>query len=130
MAKLPSLTRKPDYTGSTGKAVPKENPVRSEAYRRLVAAFPCASCGLEGPSQAAHPNANKAKGMKADDRLCFALCADQPGRVGCHALFDRYELYATREQHVAQGERWGSWTRGTIIAAGQWPANLPRWEDS
>lgn len=61
---------------------------RSEAYRRYVAGFPCFSCGLEGFSQAAHPNFGKGLGMKTDDRLCFPLCSSRPSRMGCHAQHD------------------------------------------
>ena len=37
-------------------SVPKEEIVRSEPYRRLVAALPCAFCGILGYSQHAHEN--------------------------------------------------------------------------
>ena len=106
------------------------NPVRktvrveSEAYRRLVAALPCAHCGIQGYSQAAHPNTGKAKGAKADDRLCFPLCADRPGVVGCHFRFDQHQLFS-RPERAAIELKWASCTAAQIIAAGCWPANLP-----
>ena len=93
-------------------AITKAEPVRSESYRRLVAALPCASCGIEGISQHAHSNENKAKGRKACDLEAMPLCADQPGRVGCHSLFDAYKLLeGGREAHVEQGRAWAAQTR-------------------
>lgn len=80
--------------------IPKVAPVRSEPYRRLVAALPCIRCGIAGFSQAAHPNTGKGAGTKTDDRLCFPLCACRPGVRGCHSLFDQGGLY-TREQRRA-----------------------------
>ena len=44
--------------------------IRSEYYRRYVAALPCIHCGLEGYSQAAHANNSifgKGMGQKAHD---------------------------------------------------------------
>jgi hypothetical protein len=60
----------------------KECVVASEPYRRLVALFPCKICGIDGYSQAAHPNTDKGAGIKTDDRLCFPLCCDRPGVQG------------------------------------------------
>lgn len=113
------------YAGSTsGEAVAKEGAVECEAYRRLVAAYPCKACGIAGISQAAHPNTGKGGGIKTDDRLCFPLCCDQPGRRGCHPKFDQGALYdkATRR---ALEPVWGADTRRQIIADGAWPRHLP-----
>jgi hypothetical protein len=104
-------------------AFPKTVAARSEAYRRLVAAMPCRSCGIQGSSQAAHPNAGKAKGAKADDRAVFALCAARPGIKGCHQKFDQYELGGRHAQALME-QAWGADTRRQITAMGQWPANL------
>jgi hypothetical protein len=109
-------------------AFPKTVAARSEAYRRLVAAMPCRSCGIQGYSQAAHPNSGKAKGAKADDRLCFALCCDRPGTKGCHARFDQYELGGRHAQSLIE-KAWGADTRRQITAMGQWPANLEQYEN-
>jgi hypothetical protein len=96
-------------------AITKADPVRSESYRRLVAALPCASCGIEGISQHAHSNENKAKGRKACDLEAMPLCADSPGRVGCHSLFDRYELIpGGRDAHIEQGRVWIAQTRAKL----------------
>ncbi len=69
-------------------AFPKAAIVRSESYRRFVASFPCFACGIEGFSQAAHPNTGKGLGMKTTDLDCFPLCAPHFGLIGCHAMHD------------------------------------------
>lgn len=113
------------------EAIEKENPVRSEAYRRLVAAMPCANCRREKHSQHAHTNgANKGKSIKNDDRDAMPLCADDYGLPGCHSRFDRYALFANREEHRHMGEQWATETRAQIEASGQWPKNLPRWTNA
>lgn len=68
--------------------LPKECALRSEAYRRYCASFPCFACGIAGLSQAAHPNLGKGLALKTDDRLCFPLCCTTPLRVGCHEQHD------------------------------------------
>lgn len=76
-------------SGEEVRAVPKHERVIDEGYRRWVAMFPCLRCGLEGSSQAAHPNFGRGKGQKADDTDCFPLCADRPGVLGCHTKHDQ-----------------------------------------
>lgn len=107
--------------------VPKDEPVRHEGYRRLVAMFPCKNCGISGHSQAAHPNTGKGMGTKTDDRLCFPLCADRPGVQGCHPKFDQHALLP-KEVRQRLEVAWGADTRRQIEAKGLWPANLPRLE--
>lgn len=68
--------------------IPKEAPVRSESYRRFVAQQPCFGCGIEGFSQAAHPNQGKGMALKACDLKCFPLCAPHFGLIGCHQQHD------------------------------------------
>ena len=110
--------------------VKKENPLRSEAYRRAVASLPCIHCGIEGYSQHAHENAGKGKGMKADDRCAMPLCCTRPGIEGCHAAFDGYHLLpGGREAHHAQGRAWAKQTRNQVYESGQWPVNLPMWRE-
>ena len=102
--------------------VPKAAPVECEAYRRMVAARPCINCGLEKRSQAAHPNTGKAKGMKADDRLCFPLC--HVGGNSCHPRFDLYQLYGRLKQSELEPE-WTLQTQRGILSDGDWPLGLP-----
>ena len=107
--------------------VPKENPVRSEPYRRLVAAGACKACGILGFSQAAHVPPD-GRGIKQDDRQTFALCCTRPGEDGCHVRYDRWIMFP-RAEAVEQGLRWAQQTRQEIIAAGLWPPRLPMLEE-
>jgi hypothetical protein len=123
MAPLRALERVPNYGGCvSGVPVEKDNAVRSEAYRRLVAAGPCKHCGRVGRSQAAHPPP-EGKSLKHDDRLCFALCCDELMRRGCHPRFDLYELFP-HDVALRVAARWAFETRAEILAAGLWPAGL------
>ncbi len=91
--------------------------MRSKAYRRRVAELPCARCGLEGHSQAAHPNSlalGKGIGLKADDFQCVPLCADLPGVLGCHSAWDRH-MVAPKHERSGIWARWVSWTRAALL---------------
>ncbi len=109
-------------------AAPKVVPVESERYRRLVAMLPCKLCGIDGYSQAAHPNTGKGTGTKTDDRLCFPLCCDRPGVRGCHPQFDQHALLSKTTRRAVE-PAWGADTRRQITAMGLWPENLPVWEE-
>lgn len=118
----PSIPRelpKPLVRGVYGPAQltarPREpKPIRSEEYRRLVASLPCYVCGLQGSSQAAHPNSAKAKGAKLSDLDCFPLCCDRPGVKGHHSQFDQYELVPKGEAMRAFEECAKQWTQEKI----------------
>lgn len=116
-------TRRATYAANDAVApILKENIVRSEPYRRLVAALPCINCQIEDHSQAAHPPPT-GKGCKETDIDCFPLCAQRPNRPGCHWLFDNYKLIPAplmREQAV----KWAKQTRAAIRASGKWPKGL------
>lgn len=74
---------------------PKDGTFRSEKYRAAVAARPCAYCGTEGRSQAAHIGGvaqGKGGARKVSDARLLPLCADQMGAVGCHTKFDHHRL--------------------------------------
>ena len=107
-------------------AQPKTEAIRSEPYRRLVAAMPCKACGIQGYSQAAHLPPD-GKGVKQDDRLIFALCCDRPGKQGCHPKFDQYKLYP-HSVALTVGMAWAMDTMRAVTAAGNWPKNLPIYE--
>ena len=108
-------------------ALPKENAVYSEPYRRLVAARPCINCHIESYSQAAHPPPT-AKGRKEDDRLTFPLCCTRPDVPGCHADFDQYRLVPAADMRSVAGH-WATETRQAIRQSGKWPAGLEHLED-
>lgn len=111
--------------------VPKDNAVRSEEYRRLVAALPCLYCSIEGFSQHAHGNLGKGLSLKTDDRYAFPLCCTRPGELGCHARFDQGALFPKERRREIEPE-WARRTVLTIITAGQWPAKLavPDWAEA
>jgi hypothetical protein len=96
---------------------PKEVIHRSPAYRRYVASFPCAMCGIFEFSQCAHENAGKAKAMKVCDSRSFPLCAPHWGRPGCHFLFDNY-IDISREEARDLGARLSAQMRERAEAAG------------
>jgi hypothetical protein len=109
--------------------IEKEEPVRSDYYRRLVAALPCIHCGKKGRSQHAHTNEGKGKAMKNDDRDAMPLCADEPGLQGCHSAFDQYILMdGGRPAHVEQGRIWAAQTRKQIETLGLWPKDVEKWD--
>lgn len=122
------VTQRIRYAESAANAQPmaKDQPARHERYRRIVAALSCACCGIAGHSQAAHPNEGKGMGLKADDRLCFPMCADRPGERGCHSLLDQGALYP-RDDRRRFERLAGDRTRATVRAMGLWPADLPAW---
>ncbi len=109
-------------------AIAKAEPVRSEAYRRLVAALPCVMCGVHGYSQAAHPNTGKGMGSKTDDREIFPLCASRPGVAGCHSKFDQSAIFKKHDRRAIE-EEWGRITRAAIVAAGLWPSKLQHYKE-
>jgi hypothetical protein len=104
----------------------KESPVEHEGYRRLVASLRCIRCMRVGRSKAAHPNTGKGAGIKTDDRECFPLCADGPGYVGCHTLFDQGALYPKERRRLLE-PLWGHLTRQTVALHHGWPKDLEPW---
>lgn len=116
---------------SSDEAAPtvvKDNPLRHEGYRRLVAAMPCAWCGRQGRSNHAHENSGKGKAMKVDDRRAMPLCVDDMGQYGCHTAFDQYALIdGGKEAHAELGARMAKATRSAVRSAGKWPKTLPAW---
>lgn len=113
---------------TTAVPVPKDAPVRSEPYRRLVASLPCIACGIQGYSQHAHANQGKGMALKVDDRFAFPLCAARPGAVGCHAALDQGAMFAKAARREIEQE----WARRTVLfllQADRWPTGLavPDW---
>jgi len=104
--------------------VPKAAPIRSEEYRRLVAALPCIRCGIEGYSQAAHADDGKGLAIKADDRTCYPACGPRPGIPGCHWVMGTSGLFGREEKRALEAE-YGTRTRFRIASEGNWPQNLP-----
>lgn len=107
--------------------IAKDEPLRSEAYRRLVASLPCAHCGIHGYSQAAHADQGKGAQIKSDDRTCYPACAPRMGVIGCHALIGMTGSMP-RDVRRALEQEYAARTRELIVNAGLWPHGLERWE--
>jgi hypothetical protein len=127
-ARRAALIATPGRMASMGPAsttpAPKDAPVRSEAYRRLVAHFPCKHCGIAGYSQAAHGSEGKGMAIKASDLELFPLCCDRPGVRGCHALLDQGALFPKEARRLMEAA-WAADTRRQVHAMGLWPAEFP-----
>lgn len=109
-------------------AIPKDDPIRSESYRRLVAALPCVICGVSGFSQAAHGSEGKGMAIKACDLTLFPACCDRPGVRGCHSKLDQGAMFS-RAVRRALEPSWAADTRRRIESMGLWPANLEKPEE-
>lgn len=86
------------------KSRQKAVPAAEKAHYKRVAALPCARCGIELFSQAAHSNRHqdgKGAGLKANYLATFPLCCDRPGIVGCHYKHDQC-IDMTREEADAR----------------------------
>jgi hypothetical protein len=105
-------------------AIPKDLPIRSQAYLRLVAQLPCMHCGIWGYSQAAHANTGKGMALKACDLQTFPLCCDRPGQRGCHCLFDQGALFGKEARRLIE-PAWVADTQRRIHAMGIWPKKYP-----
>jgi hypothetical protein len=85
-------------------AVPKQEPKRSESYRRYVASQPCFACGVEGFSQCAHANSGKGLSIKTCDSRTFPLCAPHFGLIGCHQHHDLCLDVSLEERRANEAE--------------------------
>lgn len=82
------------------RPVAKDAPYRSESWRRAVASLPCAECGKDAPSQAAHINhLGKGMGIKPSDAYTVPLCPT------CHTEYDQGKAYSRAERHE-KGVHW------------------------
>lgn len=126
----PARWRVPQPIQDKANPVLKDEPVRHEEYRRLVASLPCANCGIEGKSQAAHPNLGKGLAIKASDVLCFPLCGPSFCQPGCHAELDQGGKYSKQERRELE-MKWAKETQAKILAMGLWPLELwlYEWKD-
>ncbi len=106
-------------------SIPKSQPVRSTAYRRIVASLPCVICGVPGYSQAAHGSDGKGMGIKACDlKTLFPACCDRPGVRGCHSRLDQGALFSKAARHALEPV-WAADTQRKIHAMGLWPKGIP-----
>ena len=89
-------------SGDTAVSVPKDAPIRSEPYRRLVASLPCAECGGDGYSQAAHAEQGKGLAIKSCDLTCVPLCGPRFGIPGCHYAYGQGALYPRDTRRILE----------------------------
>jgi hypothetical protein len=108
--------------------ISKEAPARSEAYRRAVAALPCAHCGIVGFTQFCHSDEGKGMAIKSDDRTGWPGCGTRPGEIGCHSMIGSTGSM-TRDQRRALEADYAARTRQTIFESGQWPKNLTKLDE-
>ena len=101
-------------------SLPKHPPKRDEDYRRWVASRPCEHCQRAGPSQCAHADEGKGMAMKACDQRTFALCADGPGRAGCHTLIGSAAMFKQAHRRTLEN-RYVEQTQMAAKASGHWP---------
>lgn len=104
-------------------SIPKSQPVRNEAYRRLVAALPCVICGIAGQSQAAHGSGAgtavcKGMGIKSCDLTCAPFC------VPHHQQLDQGAMFSKTVRHALEPD-WAADTQRRIHAMGKWPKGIP-----
>lgn len=103
----------------------KENPLRSEEYRRLVADMACAHCKLVGFSQAAHEDAGKGGALKSDDRRIYPACGPRYMEPGCHYLIGTQRIYPKAKRRELE-RKWVIETQQEVLRRGLWPAGLPK----
>ena len=110
------------------RPLPKFETLVSEEYRSLVRQLPCARCGHVGATQFCHADQGKGMGIKTDDRQGWAGCGPHDGVSGCHYLVGSSGHYPKQRRRILE-EIYARWTRGQILEAGQWPADLPHWPE-
>ena len=69
----------------------RKPPFRCKEYRRYVASHPCQACGRQGRSNACHIG-TYGRGIKNHDYFTIPLCTLEPGKLGCHQLFDARQV--------------------------------------
>jgi cytochrome c553 len=103
---------------------PKFEYVRDERFQAMCRAMPCQNCGAEGPDAGvtwAHSNQGihgHAKGIKASDEFCAALCAS------CHRELDQ----GKKDDRAGKVSMWARAYRRTVqlaVSLGLWPAGFP-----
>jgi hypothetical protein len=107
--------------------MPKENPVQSEAYMRVVRQLPCMHCGHPAPSQFCHSDEGKGAGIKSDCREGWPGCGPRIGEPGCHHLVGTQRIYPKQERRRIEADM-ATRTRARIKQLGLWPASLEWYE--
>lgn len=118
------------YAGSTTGAAPKENALQHAGYMEAVRDLGyCMLCRRSCRPQFCHADMGKGERIKTDVRRGWPGCGPGPWGPGCHWLVGTSGTY-TKEERRALEEDLGQRTRAAVIAAGTWPARLPKWGQS
>lgn len=116
--RMPAL-RRDDGKARMVVPVPKRDYLRDKDYLRWVASLPCAHCGIEGRSQAAHSDDNgvggKGMSIKACDSTAYPACAPTTGDPGCHWRIGSSGAWTKAERHAIETE-YATRTRAAWVA--------------
>jgi hypothetical protein len=110
----------------TTVVAPKDEPLRSEAYRRYVAEQECFMCRVQGFSQCAHENFGKAMSRKVCDSRTFPACGPHWGMPGCHQAFDLAFDGLSRDERRELGAKLVAEMQARAVSAGWDIATLRR----
>ena len=124
MALVPSraLHRAVMGGGTSGVPIQKQEPQQHAGYMNAVRDLGyCMRCKRSCRPQFCHRDMGKGVGMKTDCREGLPGCEECHWLVGTSGYFTKAERRAVE---LDLGRR----TRQVILAAGAWPARLPKWE--
>jgi hypothetical protein len=118
------------YAGSTsGVPVPKENALQHAGYMAAVRNLGyCMLCRRACRPQFCHADMGKGERIKTDVRRGWPGCGPGKWGPGCHWLVGMSGQYPKEERRALEADL-ARRTRAAVIAAGLWPARLPRWGD-
>lgn len=131
----PSAPRAPavriaDQRAQAVVPVPKQNQIQHAGYMALVRLLPCDRCGFyrKGLIQFCHADETKGMAIKSDCRLGWPGCGPHDGLPGCHWLVGTSGQLSKAERRAFERKA-GKDTREKVIAIGQWPKRLPKWDE-
>lgn len=109
--------------------VEKENALQHEGYMAAVRQIACRRCGWfrKGFMQFCHSDQGKGQGIKTDCRRGWSGCGPHDGEPGCHWFVGTSGRMSKEGRREFEAFASAS-TRAEVVAKGQWPARLPRWE--
>lgn len=105
----------------------KDGALQHLGYQSIVRGLPCARCGYSATrNQFCHADFSKGAGLKTDCRLGWPGCGPHDDGPGCHWIVGTSGRLGKQGRRDFE-ERAGRETRELVLAAGLWPARLPRW---
>jgi len=106
-------------------AVPKDAPIRSEPYRRLVASLPCDRCKVAGYTQVCHADEGKGAGIKSSDLTCYPGCGPRYKAPGCHYMIGSTGMLTKEGRRQYEAEA-GARTRLKLLVMAQDDAKVAK----